>query len=51
MKTNIDNKNDVLELKLFYDLMQLYRNAPVHVQSDVAQRYEDVKNYIRCHFK
>lgn len=44
-------KSDVLELELFYKLMQAYRNAPVYDQADVSQRFEDVKHFIRVHFR
>ena len=37
---------DLLNSEEFYNLMQLYRNAPVEYQDAVIQSFEDVKKYI-----
>jgi len=37
---------DLLNSEEFYNLMQIYRNAPVEYQDAVIQSFEDVKKYI-----
>lgn len=40
-------RDDFIESKEFYDLMQLYRHAPISDQIGVVVAFESVKQYVR----
>lgn len=44
-------KNDPLDAKDFYDLMQVYRFCDLADQEEVSKRYLAVKTYVREHVK
>lgn len=51
VKSKQRNGDDALEGRDFFELMQLYRHSQNQTQAQVIQHFENVKKFIRIHFK